>query len=254
MSIKKHTDRLIELIIEIIKWRKSDSKEKFYLSDEFEFIRKEIMAELIYNPGELIYYKDVNELKAAQTAIDILWDTIDAREILDEITSGEHTWFMVNVMGDYSDRLKLLKPIFININPENSQFKTYFKEAMNSWLFGLNNAAIILCCSIIEDLLKNSLCKEDPKYVYDFGNGRTGPRQKSLDVLIQNAKKIGLLNNRLSKMAFGIKNLRNSVVHKLETISSEFTLDAIKNTKTITETILSTAPNTQSTGRENLVA
>ena len=148
---------------------------------------------------------------------------------------------MVNLLGDYSDRIKKLRPSFVTTEPNNTEFEIIYKECMNAWLFGLNNAAIILCCSLIENLLKEKL-KEVPKWeIYHTSNGLGSQNRKlkSLDSLIKDAKKHNILDNQTKNKAFGIKNIRNHAIHDLQTISSNTTLNMIYDTKEIINKILS---------------
>lgn len=78
---------------------------------------------------------------------------------------------MVNIIGDYIERAKKIKPIFSTVKPTDV-IRTYFQEAMNAWCYGLNTAALILSCSILESILKQVLLRKDPKFVYDIDNGK----------------------------------------------------------------------------------
>jgi hypothetical protein len=113
---------------------------------------------------------------------------------------------------------------------------------MRSWLFGLNNSALILSCSILESLLKEKLSAISVNYVYDFSDNKnlSGIRQFPLENLIRNASKTGLLDKQETDIAFTIKNLRNNVIHKLQRISQQQAYEAIMNTKDLVEKLLAT--------------
>ena len=210
----------------------TDAEEK-----EFNSLWKSIVEDLMWSPGTLIYIPDEAERKAAKVFIDMIWKAADADDIFDEMTGGGYSGLLVNIIGDYIDRAKILKPTFISINPENTELYVYFEEAMRSWLFGLNNPALILCCSILESLLKEKLLKISVNHVYDFPDNKTfsSIRPFPIDTLIRNASQTGLLDKQEIDIAFSIKNLRNNAIHKLQNISQQQAYEAIMNTKDLVE-------------------
>jgi hypothetical protein len=111
---------------------------------------------------------------------------------------------------------------------------------MQSWLFGLNNSALILCCSILESLLKEKLCQIDVDLVYDLSDRKNlkGIKQLPLPKLIQNAYSAGMLDKEDKKVASRIKDLRNDSVHKLKNVSYKEVYDAIMSTKALVEKFL----------------
>ena len=213
----------------------TDAEEK-----EFNSLWKSIVEGLMWSPGTLIYIPNEAERKAAKVFIDVIWKNEDTDDIFDEITGGGYSGLLVNIIGDYIDRAKILKPTFISINPENTEFYVYFEEAMRSWLFGLNNSVLILCCSMLESLLKEKLSAVSVSYVYDFSDNKnfSGIKQFQMDKLISNASQIGLIGKQETNVAFTIKNLRNNVVHKLQNVSQQQAYEAIMNTKDLIEKLL----------------
>ena len=239
MSIKNNIDKLLDIFPEFLA-NNRDGVNKPILNKKMTTLIEKINNELVMSPGTMIYYSNKNKLECAQKLTSFVWDTLDPDEIFDNISTGDDSWFMVNLLGAYSDRIKKLKPTFVSINPNNTEFEIIYNEAMRAWLFGLNNASIILCCSLIENLLKEKLYNISINEIYYTNNGEefNAWQQKSLDQLIKNASRHEILDNETKNKAYGVKNLRNRAIHELETITSQMTLDMIYDTKRIIEKIL----------------
>lgn len=195
----------------------------------------------MWSPGTLIYFPDETERKAAQAMINMSWRTMKTDEIFDEMTSGGYSGLLVNIIGDYIDRAKMLRPTLISIDPQNTEFKEYFEEAMKAWLYVLNSSALILCCSIIEDILKTELYNIVPDLALDLekDNKRlTEVRNKKMEILIDNAFKHEIISKAEKAKAHEISILRNDAIHSLEKISEKQTYKAILDTKELIEKIL----------------
>ena len=123
---------------------------------EFGKLWKSIKKDLLWSPGQLIYIKNESKRDAVRRVIDAIWSDVIDSELLEEIT-GEYSDILVSIMGDYLDNAKLLTPTFISIDPNRPEFRIYYDEAMRAWLFGLYNSALIICCSLIEDVLQTEL-------------------------------------------------------------------------------------------------
>jgi hypothetical protein len=210
---------------------------------EFNSLCESIVEELIWDPGSLIYIPDRSELKAAQVMIDMLWNSLEPDEIYYEMVRGGYSSILANIVNDYADRAKMLKPTLISVNPQNTEFYRYFDEAMKAWLYGLNSSALMLCCSIIEDILKTELYNIDPDLALDFerkGNIITGvKRNRNMQILINSAFDYKIIDKKHKSFAHKIRTLRNDAIHTLEKIDDKQTYQAILNTKDLIEKILS---------------
>ena len=194
MQTKNIINELLEKFPKFIENKQLGNQDSI-LEKECDSLIEKLISNLVNNPGELIYYPDKSNLKVAQKLTTLIWDTTNSDEIFQNVSLGDDSIFMVNLLGDYSDRIKKLRPSFVTTEPNNTEFEIIYKECMNAWLFGLNNAAIILCCSLIENLLKEKL-KEVPKWeIYHTSNGLGSQNRKlkSLDSLIKDAKKHNIL-------------------------------------------------------------
>lgn len=238
------SDRILNLInlfrdsidIENLKINIPSDKE-----DEFNKLWSSIIEDLMWEPGKLIYVSDPSELTAYKTIIDLMWRTLDTEDMFDELTSGGYGGLMVDIVGNYIDRAKYIKPILIGINPGIEDFHVYFNEAMKSYFYGLNNSALILCCSILENIIKKKLSETDDELVYKLiiKDGKVvGVNELPLKKLINNAALVNLISYEEKETAQEIRELRNNTVHKLFNISSDKTYKAIIDTKNIIENLL----------------
>jgi len=147
---------------------------------------------------------------------------------------------MVDIVSNYINKAKVVKPIFVSVDPEISDFYVYFAEAMKSYFYGLNKSALILCCSILENIIKKKLSKVDDSLVYKLlkKNGKTIVTEYSLKKLINNAATINLISCEEKENAHDIRDLRNKAVHKMLHISSDQTYKVIIDSKNLIESLL----------------
>ena len=196
-------------------------------SEEAEGLAYEIIERLIWEPGKLLYFEDTALISDAKNAVKDLWDSLPSNELWEEIASGGYKGILVNIISDYIDRAKFLKPVFISIEPTN-QIKKYFREAMGAWLFGLNTAALILCCSIIEEMLET---------IYPKLTKAEKEKKGKLEALIDKANG-KIFDKTEAETAHIVRLLRNDAVHELKRPSKEDTYEAILNTVSLIEKIL----------------
>lgn len=211
----------------------------FKYSDEVSEYAKEIVKHLMWHPGDFLYFEDSELMSDAIVAIDDLWENISYDELSDEIFSGGFSGLMVNIVGDYIERVKMIKPTFITVRP-NNEIRTYFQQAMDAWCHGLNTASLILSCSILEAILKQVLLRKDHKLVYDIdkSKGLKGFKEKDFQVLIENARIEKILDDGEAKKADKIRKKRNAAVHVLKQASSDETYKAVITTKALLEKLL----------------
>ena len=228
ISLSEKVKRLVEMM--------QSSTPKKTDNEKLELLMS-IRRELVFSPGTLIFFKDPSELKAAEFVMDFIWDTMDSEEIWKEIG-----YLFVDLEEDYVDRAKKLKPILISINPQNTEFQTYFDEAMKAWLFGLNNSAIILCFAILEDILVSELRDIDPDLALELkrvDGKEKGVKNKKLAILIKNAFERNLVDDREYAILDELRTIRNNCIHHLIPVEEQKTYEVIIRTKEIVEKILS---------------
>jgi hypothetical protein len=236
--------RILDLLHLYIKLLESDTQGIVLAESDknkFDELWRSIVEDLMWEPGKLIYVKNHSKTQAYKTMIDIIWKTHDSDEIFDELSSGGYSGLMVDIVSNYIDKAKVVKPIFVSVDPEISDFYVYFAEAMKSYFYGLNNSAIILSCSILEKLLKMKLSEIDDKLVYQLKT-KDGKKpfilEFSLKKLINNAAKEKLITYEDRETAQNIRELRNDIVHKLTEVTNEQTFQTIIDTKDLIESLL----------------
>lgn len=201
--------------------------------EEYKECASEIIWLLLDEPGQLIYFEDSELMNQAISALKIIWDNVDTSELFDEMVSSGN---MVEIIGGYTDRAKLLMPTLIDKKIDD-QTSAYYQEAIYSWLFGLNSASLILCCSIIENLLRQKLWNIDLNLVLKKNPKDGDLKDRDLFELINNAASAGIIDKGSKSKAHEIRKLRKDAVHRLRKINSDESFRAITDTKHIIEKI-----------------
>ncbi len=199
----------------------------------------EVVEDLMWHPGRLIYFQDSKMMELGQSLVNFLWDGTDAGELWDELHSGGFSGLLVNLTGDYCDRAVQLKPTFIAVEP-TQEVRQYFQEAMLAWVHGLDRASLILCWSVIENLLREKLSRQDTKLVYEAGSGKSlgGLKEKSCHEWIRSARRLGWLDDVAVRQADAIKKARREAVHRQSSPLSKEVYQFIMDTKNILEQLM----------------
>lgn len=239
-TINQELDELADLFSDMI------TDQKMFAVDEDKRARtnelmNSIRTYLIDHPGELIYEQDKASIKRKLAVIDLLWMSYNDDYHYDEIFGGENVDFITNFAGAYLKRAKMIRPTFISVkNVINREFEAYFQEATEAWLYGCSNAAIIICNSMMEDLIRNKLCLINGDYATKLIDGYTLKANK--DVTFQNlkvlAQKEKILPKELIKKLSKVQAVRNDAVHNLNRVSDEEAYELIRYTKDIVEYLL----------------
>ena len=128
----------------------------------------------------------------------------------------------------YAERAKELIPTFINIKPSNREFYVLYNEAMKCWFYGLENSAVILSSTLLENTLKS----KDGKI-----NKNKDSRNTNLYNLINKFESVGVLSAIGAEKAHEIRQVRNEIVHQGLNIASSKALRLVRNSKDILEEI-----------------
>lgn len=135
----------------------------------------------------------------------------------------------------------MIRPTFFSVKKSvGKDFEALFKEAIQSWLYGCKHAAIIICNSLLEDLLRNKLCDIDVKYaqkLFDWTQMKSNA-QYGMNDLKNFAKKEDILTKSLIEKLSDVQQSRNNCVHNLNTVSDEEAYERIIDTKDIVEYLL----------------
>ena len=239
-SINKQLDELADLFVDMFTYQEMFELDEHKKSRVNELMPK-IRSYLVENPGELIYEKDTASITRKNTVIDFLWKVYNDEDHYDEIFGGDNTDFITNFVGDYLKRAKMIRPTYFSVRKSvGKDFEVFFKEAIKSWLYGCKHAAIIICNSLLEDLLRNKLCDINDEYAHKLfdWNQMKSNSQYGMKDLKKFAKKEGILNQSLIEKLTSVQQTRNNCVHNLNTVSDEEAYERIIDTKDIVEYLL----------------
>ena len=231
MTFEQRVQRLVEIQREISAGGGISTEALEPYKAEHAELRRGVMDDLMWQPGSLIHLPDPVKLQEARKAVDMLWSQVSADELFDELHSGGFSGLLAGIMDDYTRRAAQLKPAFISVEPPNNEFRRYYVEAMRCWLFDLNGAAVILCCSILEVGLRDRLT------AYDESRGNRTPYQRAkLWELIEAAYQRGLLDAVAKRRASSLAETRNELVHEVSlSPQSDDTLKMIESVRSTIE-------------------
>ncbi|MBW2596013.1 MAG: DUF4145 domain-containing protein [Deltaproteobacteria bacterium] len=195
-------------------------------SEEFNRLCREIFEELIRNPGGIIYIGSKEKKDAYKSSIERLFEIYSGEQICDEILSGGYCGIVFNELDKYAERAKELIPTFINIEPSYKEFYVLYNEAMKCWFNGLENSAVIISCTLLENTLKS-----------EGGKRHKLSRNTNLCRLINEFRSFDLLSASGAEKAHEIRRIRNKIVHHGLNVASAVSLTLVRNTKDILEEI-----------------
>ncbi len=208
--------------------------------DRFNELVCEVMVSMIEKPGVLLYIKEESKRNHYKALIELVWKFVDPEKIYQSL-SDENYETLHFIAEGLSKRVVKLKPTVVSVDPKYSEFTSYLDEAISAWLHGLDNASLILCFSVLENIIKDKLCKINIDYVYELNNPSDpyGVKSFSFDAIIKNAYREKLISKKQKNALFRIKKKRNSSVHNMTSISSTEAYEIIQETKEIIECLLS---------------
>jgi hypothetical protein len=218
--------RYIELLLNLYQSIIDKSSLTREESKEFNRLCREIFEELIRNPGGIIYIKSKAKKEAYKLAIERLFESYSGEQISEEILSGGYGGVIFDELDKYAERAIELTPTFINIKPSYKEFYVLYNEAMKCWFNGLENSAVIISCTLLENTLKSEEGKRD-KHI----------RNTNLCGLINEFKSLCLLSTSGAEKAHEIRRIRNKIVHHGLNVASAKALSLVRNTKDILEEI-----------------
>src|SRR5690554_6099656 len=176
-SINERLDELVKVFVELLSPEGMNS----FTKDEANELISSIRAYLIDYPGELIYEQNMDAVNRRMTAIDFLWKMYDDDHHYDEMFFGDNVDYITNYASAYIKRARMIRPLFVTTKKHvGKEFEFYFKEATKAWLNGCEQAAIIICNSLLEDTLRNKLCHVDINYVYELFNSQGSKSNPSI--------------------------------------------------------------------------
>jgi len=180
------------------------------------------LSEVDYAKSDLERIKAYNHLKRkllkkSLSLMSCLWSTPILQEIIqDDIMQDDNfigDVFENEVWKDRDniiDRFKKLRKSFIKTKPSD-KVKDILGEATNCYVYGFNQAAVVLCRAALDYLLKEKLGKKEDE-------------EHKLSDLIREARKESLLSkDKMKKKAWNVKEIGDRVMH-----AHPYQFDALK--------------------------
>lgn len=236
-------DKLLKYIVLLVKVYQSvtdKSSLSAEASEEFNRVYREIFEELIRNPGGIIYIESKEKKEAYKFATERLFEIYSGEQIWDEILSGGYGGVIFDELDKYAERAKELTPTFISIEPSYKEFYVLYNEAMKCWFNGLENSAVILSSTLLENTLKDQIknLKDEETLKSERCKKKRNPKSANFCTLINIFEGKNLLSSKGAEKAHEIRKVRNKIVHHGFNIDSTGAIRLIRNTKDILEEIL----------------
>lgn len=198
-------------------------------------MRAEITEEIAHHLGALLCVRDNKLRERYERVVKSVWSEVDQQELQLSVHIGDFCDIGGNLVATYAERAIKLRPFFISRKPE-PEIACSYREATVAWLHGLDCAALILCCSVIKRLVRETMRKIDPRLLFSTNQANSS---KDLDQLLKTAKRMRVMELQTYRDAESVRRLRNKATHKLTLINEHESYDAMLATKRVIEQMLS---------------
>lgn len=232
--MKRNLEKLMKEYLQILlPYAMNDQTIPAYLEEKLHALQVDIIEILLFEADKPIFVSDKNLKDIFNEIIPHILNPDDLQFLHERL---DETGISVSIIGDYLDRFLNLKPLLLISNlPEN--VNALLSDAMRSYLYGCNRAAVILCGALLEESLKEKLVKIDESLVYKRDNSDR-PSQLPIPVIINNAISNNVLDAKFEKKAkYTVNKERNNAVHYCKLHNSKEALKIIEATKSIMENI-----------------
>jgi hypothetical protein len=205
---------------------------------EYNLLLEDLIFDHAVDPGHLlVYMKDMDPyiIDIYQDIIDLIWKTVDMEEMLQIYLES------MPDLENIANRIRSIiswSPVLISFDPNQYDFDFYYREIIKALLSDLSNSALILCCSLLENILRGELYEKDIHLVYDISTDLRGIEILTLDKLIDNATKVKLLSDEDKMLGHKIRKMRNAAIHDLKRIPSEEIYVAVNGIRELAEKLL----------------
>lgn len=232
--MKRNLENLMKEYLQILlPYAVDDQAVPAYLEEKLHDIQADIVERLLFDADSPIFVSNKNLKDIFNKVIPHILNPDDRQFLHERLDNSGKS---VAIICDYLDRFLNLKPLLLISNlPMN--VNALLSDAIHSYLYGCNRAAVILCGALLEESLKEKLCKIDESLVYKRDNGNR-PTQLSMPTIIDNAIVKDILAAKLEKKAkYTVNKERNNAVHHCKLHNSKETLKIIEAAKEIMENI-----------------
>lgn len=231
--IKKNLDNLMTDYLKILlPYTKDDQSIPAYVEEKLHDLQAEIIEILLFSADKPIFVSDKKLKDIFNQIIPYLLNSDDSQFLHERL---DRTGKSVDIVCSFLERFLNLKPFLLfSILPKN--INILLSDAIHSYLYGCNRAAVILCGALLEEILTTELEKIDRNLVFKNENGN-GPHQFKMPVIIQNAVDNSLMDKKFKKDAKHVNTERNDAVHNCKLHNDNDTLKIIEKTKRVMENI-----------------
>jgi hypothetical protein len=201
----------------------------------------------IWQPGIVVQVEKSPVMQEIIEHFDVLWDQFNNGPIFEkmkEFGDEDKMWEMVGIVGV---RLSKLRPLIVTSDPTTYGFAAYYAEAVKCWAYGLNRAAAILCCSVIEEVITGEIAKEEKDFAISLNYSEGIPisiSTRTFHKIIEAAYDRTYLTEEQYQQAEEIRIIRNRILHEMEDVSEEESLKLISSTRSIIQSLLSEVHST----------
>lgn len=243
-----------EMLKELIDYHESAlSNPKEFLQDidsnlaRMNSLVKSITSFIVQNPSHFFLAKSERDLEVKKEFLERLWSNLDYEEVFNELfwgtTSNEgvlNEGYLEILGSNYASRLKKLKPTFyIYTTRIEKNTKLYYGEAINSWLLGSFNSTVIICTSILEDILRRRVAHLDADKTQKlYPDYKKSNPIYGLKEILEYAHELNIISQKDYRKIKNIQQLRNDMVHNLHVVTGDESYEMLISTKDIIESIL----------------
>lgn len=209
---------------------------------EMQKLMGQIALFIVKKPAHFFIADDEKDLEIKKEFLDRLWSQLDYEQVFNDLFWGptNSDGYLQELGHEYTLRLKKLTPTFyIHSKRIDKNAKLYYGEAINTWLLGSFNASVIICVSIIEDMLRRRVGFLEPDKAQKLykSHNKSNPACSLTDIL-GFAKELKIIDKETYSNINTIKSKRNDMVHDLYVITEDESHEILLSTKEIIETIL----------------
>lgn len=231
--MKTNLEKLMTEYLQILlPYAMDDQSIPAYIEEKLHDIQAQIIELLLFEADKPIFVSDKKLKDVFNEIIPHLLNRKAKQFLYERLDiSGKS----VDIVCNYLDRFLNINPFLLISNlPKNVNI--LLSDAIRSYLYGCNRAAVILCGALLEEILTTELENINRDLVYKNENG-DGTHQLKMPVIIQNAVNNGIMDKKFKKDAKHVNTERNDAVHNCKLYNDNDTLKIIEKTKRAMENI-----------------
>ncbi len=243
------TNNINDLFVEFVdKYRQiSDvpgtiDKYKESLILELQSILIRIHRQNAWHPGCLIQIDSSDEMRQIVNDFDVLWKIFNNGPIVKEMLANKDGDRIAPLIVTVGVRLSKVRPVIVTSDPSVYGFASFYAEAIKCWAYGLFRAAAVLCGSALEEVITGEISKEEKDFALSLNYTSGLPSSitsKSFQEVTREAHDRKYLTDDQYRQVEEIRLIRNKILHELEDVSEDESLEMITSTRAVIQSLLS---------------